>query len=53
MLASDGQRSVYPHEGFWMGMDTFRDWTELNERWDRGDAPWKVWKDEPRRPSTR
>ena len=52
-LAADGQLGLNPHEGFWMGMDTFRDWTELNERWDRGDAPWKVWKDEPRRPSTR
>lgn len=39
-LASDGQLTVHRHEGFWMGMDTFRDWTELNARWDRGDAPW-------------
>jgi glucose-1-phosphate cytidylyltransferase len=47
-LAADGQLTVYPHEGFWMGMDTFRDWTELNQLWDAGEAPWKVWKDEPR-----
>lgn len=44
-LASDGQLTINPHEGFWMGMDTFRDWTELNQRWDSGDAPWKVWED--------
>lgn len=44
-LAADGQLTINPHEGFWMGMDTFRDWTELNQRWDSGDAPWKVWED--------
>jgi glucose-1-phosphate cytidylyltransferase len=31
-----------------MGMDTFRDWTELNGMWDRGEAPWMVWKDDTR-----
>lgn len=49
-LAADGQLSVHPHEGFWMGMDTFRDWTELNQRWDRGDAPWKTWADDDPHP---
>lgn len=44
-LASDGELTINPHEGFWMGMDTFRDWTELNQLWDSGEAPWKVWKD--------
>lgn len=44
-LARDGELSVYEHTGFWMGMDTFRDWTDLNERWDAGAAPWKVWAD--------
>jgi len=43
-LATDGELGVFKHEGFWMGMDTFRDWSELNGRWDAGDAPWKVWK---------
>jgi glucose-1-phosphate cytidylyltransferase len=42
-LAADGQLALHPHEGFWMGMDTFRDWTELNALWDSGNAPWKVW----------
>jgi len=46
-LAADDQLSVSPHEGFWMGMDTFRDWTELNQLWDGGEAPWRLWKDEP------
>lgn len=44
-LARDRQLSVYEHEGFWMGMDTFRDWTELNGLWDSGRAPWKIWED--------
>ena len=42
-IASDGELTVHKHEGFWMGMDTFRDWTELNSIWDSGNAPWKVW----------
>lgn len=44
-LAAAGELTVSPHEGFWMGMDTFRDWTELNAMWDRGAASWAVWKD--------
>jgi glucose-1-phosphate cytidylyltransferase len=50
-LAADGQLTVHPHEGFWQGMDTFRDWTELNQLWDGGSAPWKSWKDDPRAPT--
>ena len=42
-LASDGQLAVFPHAGFWMGMDTHREFTELNRLWAEGDAPWKVW----------
>ena len=49
-LAADGQLGVFQHEGFWMGMDTFRDWTELNGLWDAGNPPWKVWdRTDPRR----
>ncbi len=46
-LARDDGLGVFEHNGFWMGMDTFRDWTELNRRWDTGDAPWRVWDDTP------
>ena len=42
-LARDGQLAVFPHSGFWMGMDTHREFTELNRLWATGDAPWKVW----------
>lgn len=44
-VARDGQLGIFAHEGFWAGMDTFRDWTDLNKRWDNGEAAWKVWKD--------
>ena len=42
-LATDGELGVFTHEGFWMGMDTYRDWVELNGLWDKGEAAWKVW----------
>jgi len=44
-LARDGELAVYPHDGYWLGMDTFRDFTELNDLWSSGEAPWKVWAD--------
>jgi len=42
-LASEGQLMAYRHEGFWQPMDTYREYTMLNEMWDSGNAPWKVW----------
>src|SRR4029450_3709556 len=30
-LARDGELAVFPHEEFWMGMDTYRGFTELNQ----------------------
>lgn len=44
-LARDGELAVFPHDGFWMGMDTWRDYTELDALWKSGNAPWKVWTD--------
>ena len=42
-LAKDGNMHAYRHTGFWKPMDTLRDNVELNEMWDKGIAPWKVW----------
>jgi glucose-1-phosphate cytidylyltransferase len=42
-LARDGELSVYKHEEFWMGMDTYREFMHLNELWEAGQAPWRVW----------
>ena len=42
-LAADGQLVAYRHEGFWQPMDTLREKRLLNELWNKGEAPWKVW----------
>ena len=43
-LARDRELLVYPHEGFWQPMDTYREWKLLNELWAKENAPWKVWR---------
>lgn len=43
LLAESGELKAYPHEGFWQCMDTLRDKNVLEELWDSGKAPWKVW----------
>ncbi len=43
-LAKDGQLMAYRHEGFWQCMDTLRDKNYLEELWQSGNPPWKVWK---------
>lgn len=42
-LAQSGQLMAYRHEGFWQCMDTQRDKKHLEEMWETGNAPWKVW----------
>ena len=42
-LARDGQISAYFHSGFWQPMDTLRDKIHLEELWQSGKAPWKIW----------
>ena len=42
-LAADGELKVFPYEGFWQCMDTYRDYKYLTELWESGRAPWKVW----------
>lgn len=42
-LAREGQLMVYRHDGFFFAMDTFREYQILNQMWDSGEAPWKVW----------
>lgn len=42
-LTHDKGLGMFPHSGFWMGMDTFREFTALNEMWASGEAPWKLW----------
>jgi glucose-1-phosphate cytidylyltransferase len=42
-LAADGQLMAYRHDSYWQCMDTQRDKHLLQELWDSGEAPWKVW----------
>lgn len=42
-LAAQGQLHAFKHDGFWSGMDTLRDKLFLDELWESGKAPWKVW----------
>jgi glucose-1-phosphate cytidylyltransferase len=42
-LASDRQLNVFRHNGFWQCMDTVRDRAVLEDLWQSGAAPWKIW----------
>ena len=42
-LVNEGKLYAYRHEGFWLPMDTMRDKNKLEELWQSGQAPWKIW----------
>ena len=42
-LARDGHLSAFQHTGFWQPCDTLRDKRVLEQLWNEGNAPWKVW----------
>ncbi len=42
-LAAERQLMAYKHGGFWQPMDTLRDKSHLEELWQSGKAPWKLW----------
>jgi glucose-1-phosphate cytidylyltransferase len=42
-LAAADQLEAFFHRGFWQPMDTLRDKVHLEELWQSGKAPWKVW----------
>jgi glucose-1-phosphate cytidylyltransferase len=42
-LAGEGRLHGYRHHGFWDCMDTYKDAVMLDDLWEQGDAPWKVW----------
>jgi glucose-1-phosphate cytidylyltransferase len=44
-LAAEGQLMAFRHEGFWQPMDTLREKHLLEQLWQSGSAPWKVWSD--------
>jgi len=42
-LVQDGQLHAYRHKGFWQPMDTYQESQYLNQLWNDGIAPWKIW----------
>lgn len=44
-LIKEDQLCGYVHRGFWQCMDTLREKQRLEQYWESGDAPWKVWND--------
>ncbi len=42
-IASEGQLMSFEHKGFWQPMDTLREKNLLEQLWDSGKAPWKIW----------
>lgn len=42
-LAQQNQLHAFLHKGFWQPMDTLRDKVHLEELWNSGKAPWKIW----------
>jgi glucose-1-phosphate cytidylyltransferase len=43
LLAQTEQLQAFRHEGFWECMDTYKDAVMLDDLWEAGDAPWKLW----------
>jgi len=43
ILAKTDKLSAYRHDGFWHPMDTLRDMQILDQQWQTGAAPWKIW----------
>jgi glucose-1-phosphate cytidylyltransferase len=42
-LIAEKQLLGYAYDGFWGGMDTFKDKQQLESLWSNGTAPWKIW----------
>ncbi len=42
-LAKDGELMAYQHDGFWQCMDTLREKRILNDLWESGQPPWRIW----------
>ncbi len=42
-LAEDNELACYRHNGFWQPMDTLRDRHVLEDLWDSGSPPWRIW----------
>ena len=43
-LIEERKLVAHPYEGFWGCMDTFKDKQVLDDLYERGPAPWELWK---------
>lgn len=43
-LIAERRLLAFRYDGFWGCVDTYKDKQRLDELFDRGDAPWEVWK---------
>jgi len=43
-LANSNSLASFKHDGFWQPMDTLREKNLLEDLWNSGKAPWKLWK---------
>lgn len=44
-LVVEHELKAYVHKGFWQCMDTKREKDKLENLWNLGTAPWKIWED--------
>ncbi len=42
-VAAAGRLAAFRHEGFWDCMDTYKDAVTLNDLWELGNAPSRIW----------
>lgn len=42
-MSKKRQLSAYKHTSFWHAIDTLRDRNNLEQLWNTGKAPWKIW----------
>jgi len=42
-LSEDRMLAAYKHHGFWYAMDTLHDKNTLEDHWNSGIPPWKIW----------
>jgi glucose-1-phosphate cytidylyltransferase len=45
-VAAEGRLAAFRHHGFWDCMDTYKDAVTLEDLWNSGTAPWRVWERE-------
>ena len=43
LLGAEKKLMAYRHEGWFFAMDSYREYKYLNELWEEGKAPGKVW----------